>query len=77
MLDDKLNPYLLEINCNPALFTDTLVQKEIMPKLVEDVCDIAIGVHGQGGETESTLEHIRKVIADSSLRLNYTEVCTQ
>jgi tubulin--tyrosine ligase like protein 10 len=46
MLDDKLNPYLLEINCNPALFTDTLVQKEIMPKLVEDVCDIAIGVHG-------------------------------
>lgn len=23
LLDDKLNPYLIEINTNPALFTDT------------------------------------------------------
>ena len=25
LLDDKLNPYLIEINTNPALFTDTQV----------------------------------------------------
>jgi len=45
MLDDQLNPHLLEINCNPALFTDTEVQKAILPNLVEDVCDLVIGVH--------------------------------
>ena len=76
MLDDELNPYLLEINCNPALFTDTEVQKDIMPKLVEDVCDLAIGVHANIGETESTVEKIREVIASANLRLDYKEVCT-
>lgn len=48
ILDDKLNPHLLEININPALFTDTNVQKEIMPNLVSDCCSIAMGVHTPG-----------------------------
>lgn len=48
MLDDQLNPHLIEINVNPALFTDTQVQKGIMPKLVEDTIKIATEMHPPG-----------------------------
>ena len=34
LLDEDLNPQLIEINTNPAIFTDTQVQKEMLPKLV-------------------------------------------
>lgn len=34
MIDENLNPHLIEINTNPALFTDTQVQKELLPCLV-------------------------------------------
>ena len=37
LLDDNLDPQLIEINTNPALFTDTQVQKEMLPKLVDDI----------------------------------------
>ncbi len=40
MLDSKLNPYLLEINSNPALFTGTTVQKQILPPLIENVYNV-------------------------------------
>lgn len=45
MLDDKLNPYLIEININPALFTDTSVQTKVIPKVVDDLIDIVLKVH--------------------------------
>lgn len=31
IVDNNCNPYLLEVNTNPAMFTDTQVQKEIIP----------------------------------------------
>jgi hypothetical protein len=45
MLDDQLNPQLLEINVNPALFLDTNVQVEIIPPLIKDLVNISIEVH--------------------------------
>ena len=48
ILDEKLNPYLIEINTNPALFTDTPVQKEILPKLVDDCVRLALKLHPAG-----------------------------
>jgi D-alanine-D-alanine ligase-like ATP-grasp enzyme len=34
ILDEQLNPYLLEINSNPALFTDTNVLKQVITPLI-------------------------------------------
>ena len=42
MLDDALNPYLIEINTNPAIFCNTKVQKSMMPKLVDDVVKLGL-----------------------------------
>ena len=45
LLDDKLNPYLIEVNINPAIFTDTSVQTKVIPKVVDDLIDIVLKVH--------------------------------
>lgn len=37
MIDDNFKPHLLEINTNPALFLDTIPQKEIIPIVVNKV----------------------------------------
>ena len=60
MLDDDCNPQLLEININPALFLDTTVQAEIIPKLVKDMVNISLGVH-QPHSKSSTQEKIQEV----------------
>lgn len=48
MLDDQLNPVLIEVNTNPALFTDTAVQKNMLPKLIDDVIKMALRLHEPG-----------------------------
>jgi hypothetical protein len=60
LIDDQLNPYLIEINTNPALFTDTQVQKDLLPKLVDDIVRMALSVHPQG-KTEGT-EEVKELI---------------
>jgi hypothetical protein len=48
LIDDNLNPFLIEINTNPALYTDTMVQKELLPKLVDDIIKMSLAVHPHG-----------------------------
>ena len=48
MLDSVLKPQLIEINTNPAIFTDTAVQKEMLPKLVDDTIGMALQLHPMG-----------------------------
>ena len=55
LLDDNLNPYLIEINTNPAIYTDTQVQKDLLPKLVEDIVKMSLSVH-PFGKLEGTEE---------------------
>lgn len=45
MLDDQLNPYMLEVNMNPAMFLDTNCMKELLPKIVHDCCNLAVEIH--------------------------------
>jgi len=55
LLDDQMNPQLIEINTNPALFTDTTPQKNMLPKLVDDAIKLALQLHPLGkdnGEEE-------------------------
>jgi len=73
MLDDNLRPYLLEINVNPALFTDTDLQKDLIPKLVDDISAVAVGVH-EAGQTQTTVEKIRNHIKESNLKLKFDEI---
>lgn len=37
-----LQPYLLEVNTNPAMFTETKVQKELLPILTKNTLEIAL-----------------------------------
>ena len=48
LIDDNLNPHLIEINVNPALYTDTEVQKHLLPKLVDDIVKMALETHPYG-----------------------------
>lgn len=48
LLDDELNPHLIEVNTNPALFTDTAFQKDLLPKLVDDAVKLALELHPFG-----------------------------
>ena len=72
MLDSQLEPKLLEINVNPALFLDTKVQEEILPKLVQDTVTIANEVH-QPYTKETTTDKIEEALAKNN-QLDYTVI---
>jgi len=42
LIDSNLNPILLEINANPALFTDTIPQSEVIPAVVAKTLEIVL-----------------------------------
>ena len=42
LVSQDLQPYLLQVNTNPAMFTDTLVQKELLPVLSKNTLDVAL-----------------------------------
>jgi len=42
MLDDKLNPYLIEANSNPCIEVDGSVLGKVIPSLLENVVRVAI-----------------------------------
>jgi D-alanine-D-alanine ligase-like ATP-grasp enzyme len=42
MYDKEGNPYLLEMNMNPALFCDTDVQTKVIPPMMKEVVGIVL-----------------------------------
>lgn len=42
MLDDKLNPFLIEANSNPCLEVDGNVLGRVIPRMVENVIRVAV-----------------------------------
>ena len=67
LLDEDLNPYLIEININPALFTDTSTQKLIIPKLVSDTVKIALKLHTYGATTSDQQDY-EEVVNDLKVK---------
>lgn len=61
IVSDKLEPYLLEVNTNPALFLDTSVQKEVIPPVLNSTLDIALGVFADPTGYRATCEKYAKV----------------
>ena len=48
LIDVNLNPYLLEVTSNPAMYTETQTQKDLLPYLVDDVIKMALKIHQTG-----------------------------
>lgn len=44
LVGHDLQPYLLEVNTNPAMFTDTKVQKEMLPKLMQNTLKVVLNL---------------------------------
>ncbi len=42
IVSSDLQPYLLEVNTNPAMFTDTKVQKDLIPELAKNTLETAL-----------------------------------
>lgn len=55
MLDTFLTPYLLEVNTNPALFTDTKVQAAVIPSIVRQTLDIMIDLYSDRARMQDRL----------------------
>jgi len=45
LIDDKFNPYLIELNTNPALFLDTKVQTEVIPEVMKKTLDLVLSIN--------------------------------
>lgn len=55
MIDQRGKVYLIEVNVNPAIFTDTSTQTRIITKVVEDTIKITLGLNaGQKNCWEDT-----------------------
>lgn len=50
-----MKPYLLEVNTNPAMFTDTTVQKQLLPGLARNTLDIVLALF-EGHSVSSILD---------------------
>ena len=75
MLNSALEPKLIEINVNPALFLDTQVQADILPKLVQDTVTIAHEIH-KPHQKASTKAQIEEIFAKNN-QLGYTVLHTE
>lgn len=67
LLDEDLNPQLIEVNTNPALFTDTAAQAGLLPKLVDDTVKLALQLHPYGKADGG--EEVRQFLEQGGHRL--------
>lgn len=59
LLDSDLSPYLLEINVNPALFTDNNSLKQILPQKIESLLNLEVKVHKNIQECEKVVREMK------------------
>lgn len=56
LIDAQLEPYIIEINVNPAMWTDTAVQKSLFPGLIENTLSAVLTGTGSGYSPISNME---------------------
>lgn len=66
MLDRLLQPQLLEVNMNPAMFLDTKTMTDLLPTLISDCCRMAVNIHTDHAK-ESSAEVIRDLLKTCKL----------
>ena len=57
IVGEDLQPYLLEVNTNPAMFTDTKVQKELLPTLMKNTLETVLELY----ESQTTKDVLGKL----------------
>jgi len=56
MVDTNFKVWLIEFNANPALYIDTTVQRDIIPRMVEECLTVVLRLHqGQEERYDDTL----------------------
>ena len=71
MLDEDLNPLLIEINQGPTLSISTAVTKDLVEQMLEDICKIVIDRQGQrDGEAGNFVKIFRQPYV--SIRTDYS-----
>jgi len=55
LIDDQFNPHLIEINTNPALYTDTEPQKVVIPEVVHKTLDLVLDANAAPENMEKLL----------------------
>lgn len=68
IVSKDLQPYLLEVNTNPAMFTETKVQKSLLPVLTKNTLDTVLELF----EKQSSSELLEKV-GERGFELIYDE----
>ena len=63
IIDEDLNLKLIEINVNPAIFTDTTVQQQLLPELIDQTVAMVLKLHN--GQTEKAAEDIIAQVNES------------
>jgi len=72
LIDDRLNPHLIEINTNPALYLDTKAQEEVIPVVVNKTLDLVLDIN-KTPEAKETLLKADKADAVEGWTLIYNE----
>ncbi len=55
LIDDNFNPHLIEINTNPALYLDTVPQKQVIPEVVHKTLDLVLDINKNAESKEKLL----------------------
>lgn len=58
LVDENFRPYLLELNTNPAIDTDTTVKAQIIPKVVHSGLDVIFDIHKNPADRVLKIQNI-------------------
>lgn len=70
MYDSQLRPYILELNSNPALWTNTNVLRDVLPAVVGEALQLVMWAHGTPGSSSSEPQTKYSMVLDEGRGLS-------